>query len=97
MQSDGFLGPFGRGLCYWVTMRNERLLCPKCQGQMVQGFVPDYSHQTVTVGAWHRGRPKKSFWTGTKAPRSDGIPIGAFACEKCGFLEFYVDPEFAVE
>jgi Domain of unknown function (DUF6487) len=79
-----------------TIMSKEKLMCPKCKGEMVQGFVPDYSH-AIIVGSWHQGKPKKSFWTGTKAPRADGVPIGAFRCEKCGFLEFYSDLKFAAE
>jgi len=78
-------------------MSNETLQCPKCKGEMVQGFVPDYSYGAVLVGGWHEGQPKKSFWATTKAPMHDGMPIGAFRCQKCGFLEFYSDPKFAAQ
>jgi hypothetical protein len=64
---------------------------------MVQGFVPDYSHGEVLVAGWQAGQPKKSFWTSTKAPLLEGVPIGAFACTKCGFLEFYAGPRFAAQ
>lgn len=64
---------------------------------MVQGFVPDYSHGAVIVGSWHRGQPKKSFWTRTKARLSDGIPIGALRCEKCEYLELYSGLKFVAE
>jgi hypothetical protein len=69
--------------------------CPKCDGRMVQGFVPDYSYGARLVSSWHEGPPKKSFWVRTKAPLSEGIPIGAFRCSNCGFLEFYSRDEFA--
>ena len=79
-------------------MTNDKLQCPKCKGEMAQGFVPDfYSHSAVLVGGWHEGQPKKSFWTRTKAPFLEGIPIGAFRCQKCGFLEFYSDAKFAAQ
>ncbi len=71
--------------------------CPKCGGKMVQGFVPDYTHQHALVEGWHEGQPKKSFWRHTKAPRNQGVPIGAFRCVKCGYLEFYADPKFAAQ
>ncbi len=78
-------------------MSSEQKKCPKCAGNMVQGFVPDYSHQHARVLGWHDGQPKKSFWTGTKAPIDEGFPIGAFRCEKCGYLEFYANPNFAAQ
>jgi hypothetical protein len=64
---------------------------------MVQGFVPEYSHAAALVLGWHLGQPKKSFWRETKAPRAEGVPIGAFRCQKCGFLEFYSDAKFAAQ
>ena len=69
----------------------EKVLCPKCKGEMVQGFVPDHSPTAIIVSNWHQGQPERtSFWAGMKTPRSDGIPIGAFRCEKCGLREFYL-------
>ena len=78
-------------------MTSEKKQCPKCSGEMAQGFVPDYSHGTINVMRWHAGQPKKSFWTGTKARLPEGVPIGAFRCQRCGFLEFYCDARFAAE
>ena len=76
-------------------MIDKNLKCPKCNGEMVQGFVPDYSHGATIVSAWQEGQPKKSFWRRTQATFSKGIPIGAFRCHKCGFLELYADTSFA--
>ena len=76
---------------------SDKLKCQKCNGEMVQGFVPDYSHAAALVGRWLEGQPKKSFWTRTKAPYEQGVPIGAFRCRNCGFLEFYANPGFAAE
>jgi predicted Zn-ribbon and HTH transcriptional regulator len=80
-------------------MINEQMRCPKCKGEMVQGFVPDYFHGggAALVGGWFAGQPKKSFWKTTKAPRAEGVPIGAFRCQKCGFLELYSDAKFAAQ
>ena len=79
-------------------MATELLSCPRCKGEMVQGFVPDYySHAANFVAQWHEGQPKKSFWTRTKTPSTKGIPIGAFRCRQCGFLELYADPKFAAQ
>ena len=78
-------------------MTTNKLLCPKCNGEMAQGFVPDYSHGATLVGSWHAGHPKKSFWSRTKAPFREGIPIAAFRCQKCGFTEFYSDAKFAAQ
>ena len=78
-------------------MTNDKLPCLKCKGDMFQGFVPDYSHGALFVASWQPGQPQKSFWTKTKRPPLEGVPIGAFACTKCGFLEFYAGPRFAAQ
>lgn len=78
-------------------MNNQRKQCPKCGGEMVRGFIPDYSQAAVLVGSWQEGQPKKSFWTRTKVSYAEGIPIGAFRCRGCGFLEFYADSSFKAE
>jgi hypothetical protein len=71
--------------------------CPKCQGRMAQGFVPDWTYGAICAQEWHQGRPKKSLLTKTKRPRGAGRPIGAYRCTKCGYLEFYAGHEYAPE
>jgi len=80
-----------------MNSKTITISCPKCNGDMAQGFIPDFSYGTCHVGSWHEGQPKKSVWTGTKAPVSGGIPIGAFRCKGCGYLEFYSNECFASE
>ena len=69
--------------------------CPKCNGEMEQGFVLDMTYGALSVSQWVRGAPEKSFWTQTKAPTASRIPIGTFRCANCGFLESYARPDFA--
>jgi hypothetical protein len=64
---------------------------------MVQGFVLDHSYGAILVGTWYPGQPQKSFWTRTRKPFDKGVPIGAFRCLKCGFLEFYADAKFQAQ
>jgi predicted nucleic-acid-binding Zn-ribbon protein len=72
--------------------------CPKCEGEMVRGFIPDGIHGGQLVSRWTAGIPKKSFWTGTKlVAHIDAVPIGAYRCESCGYLELYARPEFAAQ
>jgi hypothetical protein len=76
-------------------MSVQPLVCPKCQGEMVQGFMPDYyAHSAIYVSSWVEGPPAKSFWTRTKV-QGEGIPIGTFRCAVCGYLESYARAEFA--
>ena len=73
------------------------LHCPKCSANMESGFVLDETYGGVGQSNWTEGEPKKSFWTTTKARPAEGVPIGAFRCQKCGFLEFYADAKFAAQ
>jgi hypothetical protein len=75
-------------------MPSKSQQCPKCNGQMEQGFVLDNTYGLRIVSQWSAGHPKKSFWTGTKLPAEEQIPIGTFRCESCGFLESFAMPEF---
>ncbi len=85
-------------------MSQTAISCPKCQGEMVQGFVLDSTNgpSIAQVGQWAKGVPQRSFWTSfygvtiaiKKAP---SIPIGTFRCQSCGFLESYARKEFAAK
>ena len=76
-------------------MRHTPQQCPKCDGQMEQGFILDMTYGARLVSQWAAGAPVKSFWTGTKLPEDKLIPIGAFRCASCGYLESYARDEFA--
>jgi predicted nucleic-acid-binding Zn-ribbon protein len=73
--------------------------CPKCNGEMVRGFLIDYQNPTMTwVSTWAEGKPEKSFWFGTRAAvdkETNKIPTATFRCAGCGYLESYARPEFA--
>ena len=72
-------------------------VCPKCKGSMEQGFVLDNTSSGRVVSQWAAGTPLKSFWTGTKLPAIELIPIGTFRCSACGYLEAFARPEFAAQ
>lgn len=70
--------------------------CPKCDGEMIQGFVLDQAHGggILLLQKWFRGSPKRSFWTGISSPATNGIPLAAFRCAECGFIEFYAHGKY---
>jgi hypothetical protein len=74
---------------------SQEFRCPKCDGEMSQGFVLDSTYGARLVDQWFEGAPRKSFWYGTKLPDGKSIPIGTFRCTSCGFLESYAREEFA--
>jgi hypothetical protein len=71
--------------------------CPKCQGEMVQGFVPEMTAVQTAVSFWVEGPPKQSRFDVTKGSKANALPIGTFRCAACGYLESYARPEFAAE
>ncbi len=71
--------------------------CPKCNGAMEQGFILDMTHGGRLVSQWAAGTPRKSWWSGTKLPEEDLIPVAAFRCASCGYLECYAREEFAAQ
>jgi hypothetical protein len=77
-------------------MSTKPRVCPKCQGEMVQGFAVDHGFLNTGVGTWVEGPPEKEVPFGTKIPE-ECIPIGTFRCAACGYLESYARAEFAAE
>jgi hypothetical protein len=77
-------------------MSNTKTTCPKCEGEMVQGFLADFMSPGVSVALWVEGPPKKS-WAGVKLEPRKKIPVATYRCNKCGYLESYARKEFAAK
>ena len=82
-------------------MSDVDLKCPKCQGEMQQGYTLDLAHSVVFVGHWVQGPPKRSAWgrfVGNDFLKfsnlKSAIPIGTYRCQSCGYLEAYAREEF---
>ena len=81
-----------------LSMGTKAIQCPKCNGEMEQGFIFDREHAgTRRVINWVEGAPEKYFWTVTRVPEEKCVPVGTFRCSTCGFLESYAHPEFAAK
>jgi hypothetical protein len=58
------------------------------------GFILDESYGRLAQSQWVDGEPKKSFWTGIRAPRADErYPVTTYRCTGCGYLESYAQVE----
>ena len=77
-------------------MVESAISCPKCQGEMVQGYVLVFTPVGGRVSQWHDGPPKKAGLAGIQDSTSQ-IPISTFRCQSCGFLEEYAREEFAAQ
>jgi hypothetical protein len=74
--------------------------CPKCNGEMVQGFICGREGPNRVVSIWEEGAPEKVGWLFRqvrKVPPDKRVPVGVFRCSACGFLESYARPEFAAK
>ena len=69
--------------------------CSKCEGELEGGFMLDKSAGGKLVGLWARGTARKSEWTGTRVKEEDLVPVGAYRCTQCGFLELFARYDFA--
>jgi hypothetical protein len=78
-------------------MSVETSRCPKCNGEMVQGFLFESDGPKGMVSSWVEGAPEKSWFGSAKVPKEKCIPVGVFRCSRCGFLESYARPEFAAK
>jgi len=63
--------------------------CPKCNGEMEEGFILDQTHGKQLVSSWIAGKPEKSFWLGTNINGKAQHYIQTFRCADCGYLESY--------
>jgi predicted nucleic-acid-binding Zn-ribbon protein len=78
-------------------MTEEIVVCPKCKNKMIHGFVPTYFHNNLEITNWCEGIPKKSFLGGVDSQSDVNIPIGAFRCKNCGYLELYAKQEYTAK
>ena len=80
-----------------LSMSTKAIRCPKCNGDMVQGFVFEIDGALRKVDTWVEGAPQKSWFWSAEVPKEKCVPVGTFRCSACGFLESYARPEFAAQ
>ena len=73
--------------------------CPKCQGQMQEGFILEFGNgQVRTASRWIADAPdESSFWWGAgggvKIKGKEQHPVQSYRCTSCGYLESYATGE----
>ena len=71
-------------------MKEESTPCPKCGGEMEKGWLPDDTYGGVHRTAWTAGDPQRGLLGSIVYPKRDAtLPISAFRCCDCGFIEHY--------
>jgi len=82
-------------------MSNEVRKCPKCKGEMAEGFMLDTANTSNPWGfnrwfsqvRWVHGKPEKSKGSGVKWKDKEAFLVAAYRCANCGFVEHYaVEP-----
>ena len=68
-------------------MKRER--CPKCEGEMEEGFLLDGSQHAVRVAHWAEGAPSYWFLKLLKMKGRRKLPVRTLRCRRCGFLESF--------
>ena len=64
--------------------------CPRCRGNMSEGFVIDLGDHNRTDGQkWIKGEPERSIWAGLKTTDRDAYSVTTYRCDRCGYLESY--------
>ena len=69
----------------------DKVLCPKCQGEMEEGFRPDFMYGGAMPEQWVPGPPKKSLWFKLQVDKQILRQVKTFCCTKCGYLESYAN------
>jgi hypothetical protein len=60
---------------------------------MDPGHIPDLGHGMWVQGTWSSGLPvPRRFMGGIKYDKKAQIPMIAYRCPKCGYVEVYAGP-----
>lgn len=74
-------------------MSEPNTICPKCGGQMGEGFTLEIgdTYEAKSQESWIEGKPEYGFWEGLKTSGKQRFAITSFRCANCGFLEQYAN------
>lgn len=70
--------------------------CPKCEGNMEEGYMLDYTDYGILQGQWRtrEGVDRKVLFGFKSIPQpKTQLQVTTFRCVKCGFLESYALPK----
>ena len=57
---------------------------------MERGHIPDVGHGQVVLSSWAPGEPvRQRFFGGIKYRSKAVLPITAYRCTGCGYIELY--------
>jgi hypothetical protein len=59
---------------------------------MSEGVIADKGHGQWVIASFLPGAAEVSRWWGLKVRKKDLVPISAWRCGRCGYLENYAPP-----
>ena len=66
--------------------------CPKCQRRMEAGHIPDVGYGVILQSTWTSAAvERRRIFGGIKYNKRQQVPITAYRCSRCGFLELYAE------
>lgn len=69
-------------------MSDTQFRCPRCGISMERGFLADRGDADATkVAQWIEGVPDVH-WYGINTSGREKVPVTAYRCARCGYLEF---------
>jgi ribosomal protein S27AE len=73
-----------------TPVRELKPKCPKCAKSMERGHIPDNAHGQVVLSSWAAGEPRRQrFFGGIQYSRKNLLPMDAYRCTGCGYIELY--------
>jgi hypothetical protein len=69
------------------------LHCPRCEEPLEPGHMIDRTYGGNLQPQWQPGTPVRSFWSGLKINDRELVPVVAYRCVGCGYLELYARPQ----
>jgi len=75
-------------------METKAHACPKCDGQMEEGWILDLADNSCRrTSSWVKGPPAEGLLFGPVIRGKERRSVTAYRCAACGFLELYaVEP-----
>ena len=63
------------------------LKCLRCNSAMERGYLPDRGHaDSMKIAEWVSDAPEQRWW-GLRTTGHQQIPLSAYRCSQCGYVE----------
>jgi hypothetical protein len=71
---------------------SDKMTCPECQGEMVDGNLVGQGQHNISRGTeWVEGPLESSSWSGAAPKNRARFAIAALRCSQCGYVKLFAD------